>query len=224
MEVKDYIPKVSEPLLPIIKVPEVESTFYVLRLTPMGKYTEKDAVNFLRTLGESYILSKEVSSKDKEHYHIVLSTMFYEEELREKIRVFLRTVFTEPPRRGDANKQYNLQECLDSDMAVAYLLKDGGEIFLGMNINDDAVNMRRKLSYKKFSKAEFAKELEDIKKLFKEKKYTLQQMMVEVVKLKAKYRQPININYIHQLCLGFYIHVNPGYADEIVQNYFLGIK
>jgi len=44
-------------------------------------------------------------------------------------------------------------------------------------------------------------------------------MMVDVIRLKALYRQPINTMQIYQMCLGFYIHANPYYANQLVENF-----
>lgn len=214
-----YVPRDGGTLLPIIKVPQVESTMYVLRLTPLDKYNFQDAEVFIKGLTDTYAMSKEQSKKDKEHYHIVLEVSKTESELREDIRTFLKQYFTEKAKRGDANKQYNLQECLDFEQAIKYLLKDGGELSFGTNIDEVALNARKKLSYAKYSKAEFAKELEDIKEKFKANRWELNDMMVAIVKLKAKYRQPINMTYIHQLSLSCYIHNNPNYSYTAVEKY-----
>lgn len=214
-----HLPRDKETLLPIIKAPQVESSYYVLRLTPFDKYNFKDAELFIRSLTDTYAMSREVSKKDKEHYHIVMCLDKDEDSLREEIRTFLKLYFTEKAKRGDANKQYNLQECLDFEQAIKYILKDGGELSYGSNIDDKALMSRKNLSYAKYSKAEFAKELEEIKEKFKANQWELSDMMVAVVKLKAKYRQPINMNYIHQLCLSCHIHNRPNYAHTVVNAY-----
>lgn len=214
-----YSTREEGPLLPIIKARKVESTSYVLRMTPFGNYDIKVLSKFLSEMTNDYVVSKEVSKNDKEHFHAFFSVELYEDEVREKIREFLKVYFPGPPKRGDANKQYNLQECLDDEQAVKYLLKDGGELMYGEGIDDKALEQRRKSSFSKYSKAEFAKELEDIKAKFKELKWSLGEMMTAVVKLKAKYRQPINMTYIYQLCLSCEIHNNPKIAEEYVQNF-----
>lgn len=206
-------------LLPIIKTPEVESTFYVLRLTPMGRYSRQDVETLMRLFGDTYISSKELSKKDVEHFHCVFSSPLYEHEVREKIRTFLGIYFTEKPKRGDANKQYNLQESLDYEQAIIYILKDSKEIFYGGNIEDKALDDYKKKSFSKYSKAEFAAELEQIKADFKTKRMSLGEMMSSVVRLKAKYRQPINLNYIYQLCLSCEIHNSPVMADQYVDDF-----
>lgn len=209
----------SGSLLPIIKTPEVESTFYVLRLTPMGKYSKGDVEKLMKLFGDTYICSKENSKKDVEHYHCVFSSSLYEHEVREQIRTFLGLFFTDKPKRGDANKQYNLQESLDYEQAIIYILKDSGEIIYGDNIESAAIDRYKKKSFAKYSKAEFAKELEEIKANFKVKRMSLGDMMVSVVRLKAKYRQPINLNYIYQLCLSCEIHNFPIRAEQYVDDF-----
>ena len=214
-----YLDRGMGPLLPIVKVPKVESTFYALRMTPLGAYTVEQLQQWLNELTDTYVLSEEVSKGDKLHYHIVLNVQFDEDDLREHVREYLKKYFPGKPKRGDANKQYNLSECIDVEQSIIYLLKDKGTFLFGVNVNEDALMQRSKKSYAKFSKAEFAKELEEIKKYFKEKRWSLNEMMVAIVKLKAKYRQPIDLNYIYRLCLSCEIHNDPRRANEVVDNF-----
>lgn len=217
-----FLPRDTQPLIPILKAEKEESTegsFFCARFTPLGKYELEILKNFVETITTEYVISRELSKKDKEHFHVLLHTEKYEFDLRDSIRAFLKIHFPEPPRRGDANKQYNLQECIDEEHALIYLLKDKGTTLVGTGINLDALESRRNKSYQKYSKEEFAKELQEIKDKFKELKWTLAEMMIAIVRLKGKYRQPINMNYIYQLCLSCEIHNNPNHADEYVQNF-----
>lgn len=220
MESIDRFVKRNEgALLPIIKPQEVESSFFMLRLTPFGRYNIEDVEAFIKTLSGNYVISKEFSKKDKEHYHILVATDKCEEDIRELIRDFLKIHFTAPAKRGDANKQYNLQECIDVVHSLTYLLKDGGELLYGEGINKDSLEYYKKLSYKKFDKESFAKELQELKDKFKEYKYSLKAMMEAVALLKAKYRQPIDFNYIYRLCVSCEIHNNPRKVEEYVDKF-----
>lgn len=211
--IKEFV----SPLVPILKDGRVECT-YALRMTPLGKYVFYDLQNFLKTF-DDYICAQEQSKKNKEHYHIILFTKMYEEEVREKIREFLNKYFTDPPKRGDANKQYNLSETNDLAMSITYILKDGGEITLSENINDAYLDTLKKKSYKKYSKEDFAKSLEVLKTKFKDEDPKIGDMMESVVKLKALYRQPINMTHIYQMCVSFRVHNDPTRSAEYVQNF-----
>lgn len=111
---------------------------------------------------------------------------------------------------------------MDYHQAIVYILKDSLELFYGENIEPEAFPDYKKKSFAKYSKAEFAKELEDIKTQFKVNRMSLGDMMIAVVRLKAKYRQPINMNYIYQLCLSCEIHNDPKRAEEYVLSYLSG--
>lgn len=212
--IRDY----SQTLIPILKSGIVEST-YALRLTPMDKYAIPEIVCFLKTF-DDYIFTEEISKKLKVHYHVVLFTKLYEDEVREKIREFLNLYFTEPPKRGDANKQYNLSEIVDLELSIIYILKDGGKLLYSSNINYDVLESLKKKSYKKFSKEDFAKQLEEIKSRFKENhSIKLVDMMTLVVQLKAEYRQPVNMTHIYHMCLSFSIHNKPQLAEDYVREF-----
>lgn len=221
----EYITKTERNvLLPIIKREFVNSIdtdyqYYLLRMTPFDKYSMEELEIFIKTITTCYIITQEVSKKDKDHYHIVLVCEVDEEPLRALIRDFLKKYFTEAPKRGDANKQYNLQVSKDFQQSIIYILKDGGLIKSGEAINADEIQKYKKQSYQKYSKAEFQKEFEALKVKYKGDITSLSDMMEGVVKLKAKYRQPINMMYVYQVCLSFFIHNNEQYAEQYVQEF-----
>lgn len=205
------------PLIPILKVERVECT-YALRLSPLGQYTFNELKGFLETF-DDYIYVREESKKQKEHYHVVVFSKLFEEEVRDRIRVFLQIYFTGPPRRGDANKQYNLSEIDDLEQSIIYILKDKGEVFVSDGINTEYLETLKKKSYRKYSKEEFAKALDELKKRFKDNDTSIADMMIGICQLKGLYRQPVNLNQIYQMCLGYYIHTNPYKAEAFVSDF-----
>jgi len=203
---------------PILTETLVESTQYSLRLTPSGKYGVREIEIFLEQFQE-WIYSFEISKKGKEHYHMVVWTSYEEEKVREMIRLFLSQYFPGPARRGDANKQYNLSEIEDLESTVTYLLKDHGELKMSKGVNQEIIKKLQKASYKKFSKEEFAKQLEILKKRFKDESPRIGTMMEEIVKLKGMYRQPVNLNQIYQMCIGYEVHNDPSRSVYYVQEF-----
>lgn len=201
-------------LIPILKSSRVEST-YALRLTPMEKYNIDNIKEFLNGF-DDYVFSEEVSKKHKTHYHVVLFTKMNEDEVRDKIRQFLGKYFIEPPKRGDANKQYNLSEVENLELSLIYILKDGGKLFYSEGIDSEVLEQLKKKSYKKFSKEDFQAQFDELKKQFKEHDPSISDMMVQICQLKALYRQPINLNYIYQVCISLNIHNRPSRANEFV--------
>lgn len=210
--------EVTTPLIPILKASKVEST-YALRMTPLGTYSLPQIKEFLNNSFDDHILVREESKKLKEHYHAVIFTSLYEEDVRLLIRGFLGKYFTDPPKRGDANKQYNLSETDDLELSIIYILKDASVVSISSNINIEYLDSLQKKSYKKYSKEDFAKALELLKKGFKDNGTRLDDMMIRVVQLKALYRQPVNLSYIYQLCLSYDIHNSPHKADSYVREF-----
>jgi len=213
------IRKLVKRQLPIIDAVNIKSTWYALRMTPLGKYTGIELREFIQTITDTFVFTKEMSKKDKEHYHCVINTELDDEELREKIRTFLKSKFKDPPKRGDANKQYNLSECVDEETSVVYILKDGGE-FISNNFDVEGLNKLRSKSYVKPDTKEFTERLNEIKDKVRQGEIRkLGDIMEAIVKLKALYRQPVNMNYIYQISLSLYLNVNPEEAEAYVQNF-----
>lgn len=210
--------------LPLIDAVDVESTlWYALRMSPLGRYNEQTLENFIKSFTDTYVFVKEISKKDKEHYHCVINTKLEEFDLREKIRQFLKEQFKEPSKRGDANKQYNLSECIDSYESVIYILKDQdldkNKIYYN-NIDFEELKKLKKKSYKKYDSEEFGCKLKEIKDFIKEHpEIQLNNIMEKIVNLKVMYRQPINMNYIYQLSLSLRLNNHPDEIHVYVHNY-----
>lgn len=213
------IREILQRQLPIIDAVNVESTWYALRMTPLGKYTSSDLEEFIKSLTNTYVFIQEISKQAKEHYHCVINIEVIDEfELRECIRKFLRKHFG-IPKRGDANKQYNLSECIDVETSIIYLLKDGGLLWSSNFYPDKLGGLRRK-SYKKYDKEDFALELKEIKDKVKDMpSLRLDDIMNMLVKLKTVYRQPVNMSYIYQLSLTMYLHNHPDLIVDYVQKF-----
>jgi len=53
---------------------------------------------------------------------------------------------------------------------------------------------------------------------------TLGDMMTDVVKLKALYRQPINMNHVYQSCISFDVHNYPDKSEDYVREFLSRFK
>jgi len=209
--------KLSGALIPILKPLDVECTLYMLRLTPLERYERTDIEMWLNTFTENWVCAKENSKKAKLHFHITIFDSFEEETLREKIRSFLLSKFPEPPKRGDANKQYNLTVAESVDKAINYTVKEL-DITYGTGMDPEYMKLRLKASFIKFDKHTFAKELEDLKQLYKTTdKMKIGEFMERFVLLKASYRQPINMNYIYQLAISCHVNKDNSQAEMYVR-------
>lgn len=211
--------KTTEGLLPIINPLNVECTqLYMLRLTPQGKYDRTELESWLGSITDNWVCAKENSKKLVEHFHCTIYDDLEEDQLREKIRIFLKKHFTDAPKRGDANKQYNLTVATSVEKALNYTVKEL-QITYGPGMDPLYMDKRIKASFLKFDKGEFSNKLEDLKKNFKESKMTLGDFMISFIQLKALYRQPINIGYAYQLALSCEVNRNPDVAEQYVSDY-----
>jgi len=218
-----FVKITKKALIPILKPLKVESTdkiyfMYMLRLTPLGKYSREDIIKWLASFTDNWVCGKEQSKKEVEHYHITIYDEFEEEELRVKIRAFLAIYFTEPAKRGDANKQYNLAVADSVDKAVSYSIKESTFDY-GLGMNEEYMTLRAKAAYVKFDKRVFAEELETLKESFRVSLMSLEDFMITFTNLKAKYRQPINMNNIYSLALSCQCNRDPGYAEGLVSRF-----
>lgn len=214
LEVTDFVKR----QLPLIDVVDDKSTWFALRMTPYDKYTGIELEAFIKTFSDTYVFTQEVSSKQKEHYHCVVNTKLEEFDLREKIREYLRIKFG-VPKRGDANKQYNLSECIDVELSVVYILKDGGPLFYN-NFQEDGLKKLSKKSYVKFDREDFGIKLKELKDSVKnDPSINIEGIMVKIVNLKTMFRQPINLNYIYQLSSSLYLHNHPTQISDYVKTY-----
>lgn len=220
-KISDFVEESGEPLLPIIKVPKVESTFYALRLTPHGQYGLTEVRLLILRVFEThnYVICQEKVGTPNHHFHCFFDSVDDEESVRQKVRDFNRVWWPDKDKRGDANKRYNLGEVRCMSACISYTLKDKNFIY-GDGIDKAALDYYGKKSYPKYSAEEFSKELEKIKEKFKgDVHLKKREMMIEVVKLKARYRQIINMRYIDQLCTSFWIHNDEHRAEFVVDEY-----
>lgn len=210
--------KPAGALIPILKPLEVECTLYMIRLTPANKYARGHVEAWLNSFTANWVCARENSKKAKEHFHITVFDVFDEEEIRERIRTFLALYFTEPAKRGDANKQYNLTVAESVDKAINYTVKEL-DITYGSGMDKKYMESRIKSSYLKFDKHSFAKAIDELKQQYKSTDMTLQEFMIHFVKLKATYRQPINLNYIYQTAIACQINREPKWATTYVEDF-----
>jgi len=209
-------------LIPILNPSKVKGTLFLLRLAPLGAYERSDIEAFLNTFTQNWIVAKEDSKKKKEHYHITIEEDMLEDDLRQKVRDFLKPFFPEQAKRGDANKQYNLQTAECEERAYNYTVKEM-DITYGSNINPKYVELAIKESFQKYESKVFAEKFNAIKEEYKNTELSMGEFMEKFVQLKAIYRQPINMNYIHQVALSCRVNKEPKYAEYLVRS-FLELK
>lgn len=219
--IKEYVGKQRNTLLPIVKCSHSESTPYMMRLTPFGKYGSTEIIQFMEGFigTDIYLFSQEMSKRDKLHFHICFYSSREEDSIRDCIRKFLLEKFDGVNNKGDSNKRYNLTEVQEFEQSVVYILKDGGEIFYGSQIDVDNVSSYKKFSYKKYSKEDFASELEDLKKKFKDEDTSVREMMIAIVKLKSTYRQSIRIRNVYEMVISYNIHNDLSRSERFVDDF-----
>lgn len=230
-KIDKWVFKTPRALLPIIKPVKVkeysetatEWTQYMLRLSPLERYTSKEVLVWLKTFTEAWTLGTEKSTKEKLHFHITIYSSLEESELRKKINDFLNIQFPEPQKRGDANKRYNLTLASSVEKAVSYSIKDGDFLY-GDDINPEFILECKKASFQKFDKVTMAQQIEDLKSVYKTTDMTMGEFMIQFVQLKAMYRQPINLNYIYQLALSCRVNKEPQYAEQLVSDYLIKVS
>lgn len=188
---------------------------YVLRLTPCGKYTKEDVTVWLNgAVFDAWVLGKE--TKPKEHYHVVVST--YHDDLKPLVRKFLFRYWPEEERiRGWGNKQYNCTFSLDEQQAVTYAIKDGEYEHHGYD--PDWIKECYEKSFQKNSPSTFNVEFQKLKDAFHESAMTLPEFMTQMINLKAKYDQMINVSHIYGYALSALCKRDPFMTSNVVCNF-----
>ncbi|AXQ66576.1 MAG: putative replicase [Circoviridae sp.] len=214
------IPLLNPLKVKSIKEPSEEGEYvlYMLRLTPMEQYTRDDVKVLLQGITDNWVLAKEDSKKAKEHYHITIYEQIDEEPLRTIIREFLKVYFPLPPKRGDANKQYNLTVADSVEKGINYTVKEL-DVEYGEGMNPEYIDKRIKASFIKFDRAEIAKRIDELKNNFKSSDMSITQFMETFCLIKADYRQPINLNYIYQLAVACDINRDNTRVHHYVRSY-----
>lgn len=200
---------------------------YVLRVTPHGKFTFDEFVEYVQNTPEicRYIIGIENDTAN-EHYHVVCSCdiSIPIEDLRGLIRFFIAPFWVDKEGkcpRGFGNKQYNLQICKDLNAAVSYAVKLKNykyECF-----DDDYVSVRASESYTKKRPDTFKIEYQKLCKDFQESAMTLHEFMVKFVNLKAQYGQQVVMSHAYAYALSNQVR-RDGNADYLVKKYLSNIK
>lgn len=168
------------------QLPSEHNFTYVIRLTPLDKYTVNDFVDWLdkNTNVERYVIA--VEEEPQVHLHVVMETD--DADFRTTLRTsFLYTYWPDGERpRGWGNKQYNLQDCTDIDLAISYALKCKGTSFI-KGYTADYIEERRKASFPKNKRLDFKAELLNLRNQFMDSEMDVRQFMIFMCQLKAKY-------------------------------------
>lgn len=197
---------------------------YVVRITPHGKFTFEQVAQFIKEEPAifQYVISQELLPQ--EHYHIVCSvdSSTTVQDVRDIIRAFI-TPFWEDPEthklpRGFGNKQYNLQECANLDLAISYALKEASN-FLFDGFTPEYIEERKSQSFAKKSITTFKLEYMQLSEDFQNSDMELRIFMIKLSQLKAKYDHQVNMHAIHQQALSNAIRRDPNVADEEVEKY-----
>jgi len=199
-------------------LPEMYSCTYVIRLTPLEKYTVQDFIAWLEgnINTEKYVIA--VETDPQVHLHVVLETD--DPDFRTTLRQsFLYTYWPDGQRpRGWGNKQYNLQESEDVDLAISYALKMKGDSFV-KGYTAEYIEERKKASFPKNKRLDFKTELLNLRNNFLESDMTTHQFMISLCQLKARYDQQVNMHHIYNFALSIEIKRDPSSAENLVESF-----
>lgn len=193
-----YLKKAEEPSPNLMVPPEVSGQLeqiFLLRVTHPD-ISMKDLKDFLELYSDKYIIKKELSKKNKLHYHMLIENVKMDIE---EFRKILKQKFIQL----NSGHLYNLEIARCKDNAFKYILKELGELdspdlIVTNNYDRNILSNYLKQSYRKYSKDAFAKRLDQIEKEYYKK--TLSQyyydydeiwLLDEYVKLKLEFNQTI---------------------------------
>jgi len=181
--------------LPNIKVPPPSShgedviskgldSAVALRMTPPTDCLQS-VTSFLHMHSNKFVISKEYSKRKILHYHAVVYGIVDIECFRKMIK------FSYPWCKGT---KYNLERVKDLKAAVTYCIKDG--TYTSQGIDRGILDAMKLASYQKYTKTEFARELEALRQQSIMLHTDTQSVIIgKFLALKNKYGQIPNWNY-----------------------------
>lgn len=187
---------------------------YVIRFTPMEKYTLDDVKTWLSQF-DCWLVAVEVTPKL--HYHIVIKSDLELAVVKDLIRKFLY-VYWPKRERGWGSAQYNCQVADDIDLAVSYALKDRLERHFS-GFTEEYITERLEASFPRKSVSNFKIEYQDLCTKFQESSMDVRQFMIAFVTLKAKYGQQVRMSDAYSYALSNLVRRDPTSADELVEEY-----
>lgn len=190
---------------------------FILRLTPMEKYSMEDVKDWLDENFDFYVIAQE--SKPKLHYHVVVETEL--EDMRPLVQKFLYKYWPERPR-GWGNAQYNLQWSTQPLRAISYVFKDK-EIFFYKGYEEEFIDELRAKSFPKKSPNTFKLEYQELCNDYQVSDYDERWFMIKFIQLKAKYGQQVRLIDARAYALSNTIQRDPTTAEGIVEDYLYKI-
>lgn len=194
---------------------------YALRLTPYPQTQVKDDFvreripEFIEMIGgTNYLLGRETAINI--HYHIVFESPIELTSRLIKDRLYL--IFDVPDdKRG--NPTFSMEEVRDFARACQYATKDGDiectEDWKDIMEDAFAKSKKKPQSYKSA--------LEELFLLFNDGQVNERTLWINMVKLRAEWKLPINLRQIDELVLSAKIRKNPQLATEIWEERNLNI-
>lgn len=194
---------------------------YVVRLTPMEKYSLEDLKKFLTEMdNHSWILA--VESKPKLHYHCVIENDDGIDDFKKRIRSFLYTYWDVRPR-GWGNAQYNCQVAQDKNRAISYALKDR-EVYYYEGYDQEYIDYCLRKSFTKKSPSTFKVEYRELCHKFQTTDMDNEEFMTQFVTLKSRYGQKVSPEDAYGYALSNSIQRDASFARKLVKDFLLRKK
>lgn len=195
---------------------ELNGYCYVVRFTPMEKYSLEQLKKFLTEMdNHSWILA--VESKPKLHYHCIIENDDDIDDFKKRIRSFLFTFWDVRPR-GWGNAQYNCQLCEDKDRAIAYALKDQEEYYYE-GYDQEYIDYCLSKSFSKNSPSTFKVEYRELSEKFQISDMEIDEFMSSFITLKAKYAQQVRLVDAYGYALSNAVKRDPTLAESLVKDF-----
>lgn len=199
-----------------VSTSELNTYVYVIRLTPMEKYSIDDLKQFLSGMdNKAWLLA--VESSPKLHYHCVIENDRDIDEIKKLLRNFLFTYWPVRPR-GWGNAQYNCQVCEDKDRGISYALKDREEYYYD-GYEQEYLDRCLSESFPKNSPSTFKVEYRELCDKFQGSDMEIDEFMVHFITLKAKYGQQVRVHDAYAYALSNSISRDGSVADTVVKDF-----
>lgn len=165
----------------------------------------QDVAQYFQDNFDRYILAGEFKPGN-DHIHVLFDLT--EEDVSSRFRMFRPKILEQFKIKG--NKDYSLSICKDLEATKRYILKEGLDHVKYKGYTPEDIELWSNQSYKKFSKNDFARDLENLRLEFLKPTastingssfHSSEWLFSQLLRLKAKYNQKINTTNLEQIVL-----------------------
>lgn len=183
-------------------------TWFHIRLHLEEEWNLERVLESFKAKSNRFIVS--VEHAERKHFHCMVSFQTMDiGKNHQNVRNFVQKVFS-----VKKNKAYSISRVKTESRMAMYVVKDGS--FMSSGFTEDELTSFRNKSYKKFTKKDFATELDDIRCEYIDSRDTCK-AIESIIVLKADYNQTFNQRTIESLIMTWRVKFDKDYLTSMAR-------